>query len=64
MRVVQDKCSSCGGDYYHYAGCAIGEHGELVSGLPIKELERRNMELLKLLREHGIAIPKHLTGEK
>ena len=25
------KCSSCGGDYYHYAGCGIGEHGELIA---------------------------------
>jgi hypothetical protein len=26
----QVKCPSCGGDYYHYTGCAIGEHGELI----------------------------------
>lgn len=26
----REKCSSCGGDYYHYAGCGAGEHGEII----------------------------------
>lgn len=25
------KCSSCGGDLYHYAGCGVGEHGERIA---------------------------------
>lgn len=25
----RECCPSCKGDYYHYAGCAIGEHGEV-----------------------------------
>jgi hypothetical protein len=31
------KCESCGGDLYHYAGCGVGEHGErlpFVTALP------------------------------
>lgn len=48
MMKQQRKCSSCDGDFYHYAGCAIGEHGELINDGGkhlLAEVERLTREL-------------------
>lgn len=43
------KCSSCGGDSYHYAGCAKGEHGEIY--LPCNRWIERAVESLMAARK-------------
>jgi hypothetical protein len=58
-----NKCSSCGGDFYHYAGCGIGEHGVLLSPAPTQseasepaEGEEASRDLLILELKTEIAV--------